>query len=365
LLLLGSTLWQTTASQKALGDLRQQGERLEHLDGMLIQLMDIENVARSYLLDGNRQADSIHGQLSGLRASVMAEGQTSFERSTYHLERTRRVVVGLAAGALTLMIILFVVLERQLRLRAQLAEMLHDENQRLDSLVHERTAELSDLASYLTNVREAEKARLARELHDELGALLTVAKMESNWIAGRLDEATRTSCGERLARLDEQLDRGIALKRRIIDGLRPPFLEELGLVSTLRTLGEEFERDGEETLNLRLPNADIELEPAAALALFRIAQEALTNIRKHARADSVTLALRVTNTRLELEITDDGVGFRTGRARGRQHGLDGMKHRVQMCAGDFHFVSRPGAGTRIVVGIPGPIQLSVNPLRTA
>ena len=208
------------------------------------------------------------------------------------------------------------------------------------------------MASYLTNVRETEKARLARELHDELGALLTAAKMETNLIARRLDEATLAACGERLVRLNEHLDRGIALKRRIIDDLRPPFLEELGLVNTLRTLGEEFERGGEEALNLQLPDADVELEPAVALALFRIAQEALTNIRKHARAGSATLALRADDAALELQIADDGVGFHTGHRRGGQHGLSGMKHRVQMCAGEFLVTSRPGSGTRIVVRIP-------------
>lgn len=418
LLVLGSSHWQATASLQALGDLRQQAVRLEHLDSLLIQLMDAENAVRGYLLSGNRAhlgpydssratasalvddirqdlagpandealadlaglvaiklrslgqlvergvageetlnegkryTDRIRGRILGLKKRLAVEGDDSFARSTHHVEGTRWVVATLAVGALLLMAFLYFVLQRQFKLREQVAYLLHRENQRLDAEVQERTAELSDLASYLTNAREAEKARLARELHDELGALLTAAKMESGWIARHLDDAGPAPCRERLARLDGLLDGGIALKRRIIDGLRPPLLEMLGLVATLRALGEEFVQGDGETLDLELPEDDVDIAPAPALALFRIAQEALTNIRKHARASRVKLALRVTADRLELEIEDDGQGFRSGTPAGRHHGLAGMRHRVQMYAGEFTVTSLPGKGTRIVARLP-------------
>lgn len=423
LLLLGSSHRQASDSLDALDGLQLQAERVERLDGLLIQLMDAENAVRGYLLSGNRAhlepyqnslatiderleeirrdfaknpanddviadlsglvaiklrsldqavergiagqetriqgkryTDRIRDLILGLEAQLMAQGRVSFERSTRDLEQTRAVVFVLAAGAVALMVLLYFVLERQLQLREQLAGLLRSENQRLDSVVQERTAELSELASYLTNVREAEKARLARELHDELGALLTAAKMESGWIARKLDgvdAAALVPCLQRLARLERLLDDGIAMKRRIIDDLRPPLLEMLGLVSALRVLGEEFARDAEARLNLDLPADDVELDPAPALATFRIAQEALTNIRKHARARRVKLALRVVAGKgLELEIEDDGQGFQVAAASRRHHGLAGMKHRVQMCAGDFILNSRPGAGVRIVARIP-------------
>lgn len=418
LLVLGSSHWQATASLQALGDLRQQAVRVEHLDSLLIQLMDAENAVRGYLLSGNRThlgpyessratatalvddirqdlagptnddaladlaglvaiklrslnqlvergvsgeetlnegkryTDRIRGRILGLKKRLALEGDDSFARSTRHVESTRWVVATLAGGALLLMAALYFVLQRQFKLREQVAYLLHRENQRLDAEVQERTAELSDLASYLTNAREAEKARLARELHDELGALLTAAKMESGWIARHLDATGLVPCRERLVRLDELLDGGIALKRRIIDGLRPPLLEMLGLVATLRALGEEFVQGDGETLVVELPDDDLEVAPAPALALFRIAQEALTNIRKHAGARRVKLALRVTAEWLELEIEDDGKGFRSGGDGGRHHGLAGMRHRVQMYAGQFTLTSQPGAGTRIIVRLP-------------
>ncbi len=418
-LLLASSHWQATASLKALSDLQRQAERVEHLDNLLIQLMDAENAVRGYLLSGNRThlepyeksqvtanstlesirhdlgaggeneealadltglvtiklrsldlavergfageetrikgkryTDRIRDRILGLKAQLAADGEISFDRSTSHVERTRWVVITLATGALILMTVLLLVVERQFKLREQLADLLQSENQRLDALVQERTAELSDLASYLTNAREVEKARLARELHDELGALLTAAKMESGWITRQLDDAAFAPCRERLARLEKHLDSGIAMKRRIIENLRPPLLEMLGLVSSLRVLGEEFSRDAEVTLSLELPEGDVDVAPASALALFRIAQESLTNISKHARAKQVKLALRIIADGLELEIEDDGQGFNTGPARRRHQGLMGMRHRVQMCAGEFSLTSRPGAGTRIVVRIP-------------
>lgn len=420
-LLVGASVWQQANSLSAIGDLRDQADRLQHLDGMLIRLMDVDNAARHYLLSGSRdqfgpfaehrasvesalevirrdlppspeneaaladlswrvadklrsldqvvergapgrsgrdksgrQADDIRDRLSDLKANVLADAQASVAKATDRLERARGVSVGLAAGAVALMVALFVVLERQLRLREQLARMLRRENRHLDGLVQERTAELTHLASHLTRASEAEKARLARELHDELGALLTAAKMEADWIASRVDESTLPSGSAHLARLRVYLERGIALKRRIIDDLRPPLLEDLGLVSTLRMLGEEFALAGDEKLDMRLPDADVELAPASALALYRIAQEALTNIRKHAHARAVTLALRAGDGRVVLEIADDGVGFRSGGTYAAQHGLSGMRHRVRMCDGDFTLASAPGAGTRIVVAMARP-----------
>ena len=419
LLLLASSQWQATASLNALDDLKRQANRVEHLDSLLIQLVDAENAVRGYLLSGNRShlepyemsqmtanntlelirhdlgangdneealadlsglvsiklrrlddavqrrrageepvttgksyTDRIRDRILGLKAQLAKEGLSSFERSTKHIERTRWVVVTLAMATLILMMVLFLVVERQFKLREQIADLLHGENQRLDTLVQERTAELSDLASYLTNAREVEKARLARELHDELGALLTAAKMETEWITHQLDGSVLESCRERLVRLSEHLASGLALKRRIIDNLRPPLLEMLGLVSALRSLGEEYSRDAETKVDLELPGDDVEVAPDQALALFRIAQEALTNIRKHAHATQVKLALRVMQDGLELEVEDDGRGFNTSEPRKRRHGLMGMKHRVQMCTGDISVLSRPRAGTRVVVHVP-------------
>lgn len=417
LLLLASSLWQSTASLRALDGLNRQAARVEHLDRLLIQLMEAENAVRGYLLNGSRAhlepyersqatvnqtleeirldfgvdrshdealadlsglvaiklrsldqaiergfageetrlagrryTERIRSRILGLKEELASEGQQSFERSTRHVERTRWVIALLAAGMIVLMAVLVVALGRQFRLREQLAGLLHSENRRLDALVRERTAELSELASYLTSIRETEKARLARELHDELGALLTAAKMDLGWLARQpaLPAATR----ERLNRLDELLDDGIRLKRRIIDGLRPPLLEELGLVCSLQMLGDAFVEETGLALQCDLPEVVPGLPPDVALALYRIAQEALTNIRRHAAAHQVRLSLRAADGELELIISDDGRGFPASMIGARHHGLAGMKHRVQMCAGHFELASAPGQGTRITARVP-------------
>lgn len=301
--------------------------------------------------DGKRYMDRIRDTLAELKARELAEGRLSFERSIEHFHRTRWVVAALAGGALVLLLVLYIVLQRQLQLREQIADLLRGENQRLDALVQARTDELSNLASYLTNTREAEQARLARELHDELGSLLTAVKMDAAWLVRKLDPEALAPYRERFDRLLRTLDTGIALKRRLIDDLRPPLLQELGLVAALRALGEDFTA-GDTRIHLDLPDEDIALPPERALALYRIAQEGLTNIRKHAQARNVRLGLRLNAGRVALSLADDGRGFDPAQTSRRRHGLAGMRHRVQMFSGDFEVASRPGEGTRITASIP-------------
>lgn len=342
---------------------RENDQTLADLSGLIaLKLRILSNAVehrsvrdeapRGQEADGKRYMDRIRETVNALKARELAEGQRSFERSIGHFHRTRWVVAALAGGALLLLLFLYLVLQRQLQLREQIADLLRGENRRLDALVQARTDELSNLASYLTNTREAEQARLARELHDELGALLTAVKMDAAWIVRKLDPQALAPFRERFERLLKTLDSGIALKRRLIDDLRPPLLQELGLVPALRALAEDFQRASEIRVELDLPEDDIALPPARALALYRIAQEGLTNIRKHARAHRVELGLCLRDERVTLQLADDGHGFDPGLTSLRRHGVAGMRHRVQMFSGEFELASRPGEGTRIVASIP-------------
>ena len=148
------------------------------------------------------------------------------------------------------------------------------------------------------------------------------------------------------------LQHAIGASQRIMMNLRPPILDQ-GLVAAVQWLASSFERrTGVPTVVHTSIVVDLPAE--VQLVAYRTAQEALTNIRQHAMARQVKLILQVGAGQLELVIEDDGVGFPTGWVRGRHHGLAGMKHRVQMCAGDFTITSKPGQGTRIVVHIPLP-----------
>ncbi len=327
-------------------------KKLEIL-GNAINSKDSKNLIDQKQLEfGKRVMDEFRKQTREMKDSLAWEGKSSINQSISGFQKARFATILLAIGALVLLIVLFAVFQRQQHLRDRITQILKDENDMLDRQVQERTEELAKLATYLTNVREAEKLRLARELHDELGALLTAAKMDAGWIERKLPEDLKAFMGERLARLQDNLSNGIALKRRITNDLSPALLYDLGLVSSLRVLAEEFERTDEVKVHLSLPDNDVDLPDATALALFRIVQEALTNIRKYARASKVEMDLSLTEGRVQLTVADDGVGFDTSSPTISRHGLAGMKHRVQMLSGSIQLDSTPGTGTRINVQMP-------------
>jgi len=219
--------------------------------------------------------------------------------------------------------------------------------------VEARTADLSNLATYLTNTREAEQERIARELHDELGALLTAAKLDAGWIARKLPADAMAPLRDRFDRLLDTLSQVISIKRRVVADLRPPLLADLGLIEALRSLAQSgMVGENEGRIELDLPETLPELPADVSLALYRIAQEALTNVRRHARATKVRLQLATGPREIVLQVEDDGIGFDPSVERLNRHGLAGIAHRVQMLAGRLDITSRPGHGTRIEARMP-------------
>ena len=228
---------------------------------------------------------------------------------------------------------------------------LHAERDLLDEEVTRRTAETVALALHMERVREDERGRLARELHDELGGLLTAAKLDVARIRKRLPEAG--SGHDLLLHLSQSLDAGIALKRRIIEDLRPSSLANLGLMTTLLIHCREFSQRAE--IQVATDIADITLPDDHALAVYRIVQEALTNVAKYAAATEVRVSMLALNQRLEVRVVDDGKGFdpqMKESAGGR--GLQGMRFRVRACGGDLVIQSSPGHGTSVIASIPLP-----------
>ena len=302
---------------------------------------------------GKQVTDDLRTRIMALRTQTQAEIDATQDGAFERFGDARAMNRVLGASVLALLLVLVVVLYRQDRLREHIANLLRSENDRLHTEVAHRTQALSSLATYLTNAREAEQARLARELHDELGALLTAAKLDAGWIARTLPAETMTALRSRFDRLLDTLNQGIALKRKVVADLRPPLLSELGLVEALRALpdsGDIGEHGGK--LEIELPDALPELPAQTALALYRIAQEALTNVRRYASATRVQLRLHTEGDELVLEIEDNGVGFDPSARDHDRHGLAGMAHRVQMLAGRLDLDSRPGAGTRISARVP-------------
>lgn len=282
------------------------------------------------------------------------------EAETLRLDAARRVLddtllasrVGIATMvALSLAVLLALVgqarrlaEERSLRLM-----QLSSERDRLEAEVERRTAEITEIAQHLQNAREDERSRLARELHDELGGLLTAAKLDAARLRNRLG-APPSDAHERLAHLVQALDAGIALKRRIIEDLHPSSLANLGLKPALEILCAEFAARSQIAVQAQVD--ELQLDKARALTVYRLVQEALTNTAKHAQASRVEVAVTAADDAVQVSIRDDGCGFDPGLLKPASHGLSGMRFRVQSAQGRLQLQSAPGAGTTISAWLP-------------
>ncbi len=230
------------------------------------------------------------------------------------------------------------------------ARRVESERDRLEAEVTARTRQLKELAQHLQTIREDERSLLARELHDELGALLTAAKLDAARLKSRLGKTTPEVL-ERIAHLNETLNGGIALKRRIIEDLRPSSLSNLGLVAALEILIREFAQRSEIAVSEDFEHVD--LNPAAQLTVYRLVQEALTNIAKYAKATQVDVTLAsLDEQHVRVAVRDNGIGFDSETQRSASHGLIGMRYRVEADGGSMRLVSAPGQGTLIEAILP-------------
>jgi hypothetical protein len=220
----------------------------------------------------------------------------------------------------------------------------------VDRLVEARTRELSALSSHLQGLAEKEKYELARTLHDELGGLLTAAKMDLSWLQSRMDTPVFQ---ERLAQLGSVLDEAMGLKRRVVEELRPSLLDHFGLATALRAYVESSCTKANMGTDIRLTEDGEPIPKEVAITLFRIVQEGLTNIMRHSGAQHVTLELTTGGDEYSVMLQDDGRGFHLDSERdGWPHGIMGMQHRVRALGGRFSLESAPGHGTTLRVAIP-------------
>jgi PAS domain S-box-containing protein len=221
-----------------------------------------------------------------------------------------------------------------------------------ESLVLQRE-QLRALAERLQWVREEDRKKVARELHDQIGQILTAIKMDMTWITRHLPESE----GEVLARLRESIqsiDDGVKAVRTICSGLRPGVLDDLGLAAAIEWQASEFSSRNGVHCQVSVPPVDLHLDGDRATATFRIFQECLTNVIRHAQAKSVRVALCQEEENILLVVEDDGIGFcESGLSNSLGSlGLLGMKERAQFCGGDVHISSSPGNGTTVTVRVP-------------
>ncbi len=297
---------------------------------------------------GKRTMDQLRGVVDELAAAEL----TIFNQVQSRVETDLvqgKWLLGLGALLNVLLVVLAgSLISRDLRRRSQLAASLEGQRQSLEVEVRDRTQELEALSTHLQNVSEQERSALARELHDELGSLLVAARMDLSWLQRRLPTEDPT-VKLRWQRIQDGLDAGVNLKRRVVEQLRPTLLDNMGLFAALRwQLQESCGRAGIRCTET-YPDPEPRFSASASIAVFRMVQEALTNILKHARARSVDLFMDVDETAdmFTIRITDDGVGIPPERVTGLvgSHGLASMRHRMTALGGKWEIGRGANGGT--------------------
>lgn len=254
--------------------------------------------------------------------------------------------------------------------RRHAADLLRQSHEELERRVAERTAELSqalaqmrELSAHAESVREDERTRIAREIHDELGALLVALKMDLGYVAKRVEDNPQLSC--KCQGMGRLIDTAVDNLGRIITDLRPSILDHQGLWAALEWQAHEFIESSELSADLRVHVAAGVAEPGGprgerwAIAVFRIFQELLSNVARHAQARSVRIRLYVDGpapgATLHLEVRDDGIGVSAAAlSDARSYGVMGMRERAGHFGGRLEISGRPGRGSCARLTMPLP-----------
>lgn len=252
---------------------------------------------------------------------------------------------------LAFLAILGTMMVRNFHEREQSRRKLKEHAQQLETAVAERTEELSALSTYLQNNAERERSSLARDLHDEFGAILTSAKLDVAWLQGHAATAP-APVQERLVQLSNALDEAVNLKRRVIENLRPSLLDHLGLAAAIQWHVQEACDRADIACDVTMPDDGLEVAPHISIDLFRLVQEALNNTVKYAQARLFEVDLVQRDGQYVLLMKDDGIGIAQFQPDHLTHGLAGMQHRVRALQGSFSVKTGPGEGTCIEAVIP-------------
>ena len=230
-------------------------------------------------------------------------------------------------------------------------------NARLFDAVQRQREQLRSLTARLAEIEEAERQRLAHELHDQVGQNLSVLGINLNIIRSQMLPDTATTTASRFADSLALIEETTARIRNIMADLRPPVLDDYGLPAALRWYAEQLAARTGLDVQVSTNGSTERLPPALENSLFRIAQEALTNVAKHACAKCAEVTLQMAKGKVRLTVVDDGVGFEPGVAAGTDRqgwGLLGMTERAQSLEGHLNVDSQPGAGTCVCVEVPVP-----------
>lgn len=226
------------------------------------------------------------------------------------------------------------------------------ERKRTEEALRNNAEQLRQLSQHLQDIREEERAAMAREVHDVLGQQLTGFKMDISWLNRKLTNIDK-EIRERIEGTLHLIDDAIRTVRRIATELRPSILDDLGLVAALEWQSEEFEKRSGVKVYFSGTLQELNLGPAVTIALFRIYQELLTNVARHAQATAVKASLDTGNGQLKMTVTDNGKGFDIeNKGNKKTLGLLGIEERTHLMGGRYEIRSKPGEGTEVIVSVP-------------
>ena len=225
------------------------------------------------------------------------------------------------------------------------------DRKRAEEQIKQSYEQIRQLTEHLQNIREEERTHIAREIHDELGQQLTVLKMDASWLNKKLVVAD-INVTQKVKGLIELLDRTVKTVRRISSELRPSLLDDMGLVAAMDWHLKEFGKRSSVKTAFSAPGKELSLPDTMKTGLFRIFQESLTNVARHADAKKVNVVLKQKNGQLILSIEDDGKGFEKEKIFNQKTlGILGMKERSAMMGGSYDVSSIPGKGTKVLVSV--------------
>ena len=255
----------------------------------------------------------------------------------------------------------YIMVCRDMSERLKAEAKLRQFNEELARLVEEKTIELQlsnielrDLTSRLQRVREEERGTIAREIHDELGQQLTGLKMDLFWIAKRLDRTAPDQATQKLRSTMSLLDETIRTVRRIATDLRPSILDDLGLIAAIEWQSQEFQKRAGIRTVFQSTIPEMDFPPDMAIGMFRICQESLTNVARHASASEVSITLDPVEGGMCMTVIDDGKGLEPERLDKKTLGLIGMKERALMMGGKLEIGNGELKGFRLAVTVPLP-----------
>ncbi len=225
------------------------------------------------------------------------------------------------------------------------------QHKKAEEEIKETTIQLRQLTTHLQTIREEERKRIAREIHDELGQQLTAIKMDVAWVNKKIPEE-KIAEKEKLNNVINLLDGSNRSIRKILSELRPAILDDHGLLEAIEWLGKQFTAHTDIPVKFTTTETELKLPEPIATCIFRVYQEALTNITRYAQAGKVFTSLSIADDTITVSIEDDGKGFDTTVQTKKSFGILGMKERLLSLNGKFELASSPGKGTVVNISIP-------------